>query len=282
MQQELLGIINHKISSTKIDSSELGFFSLPIIVNEGKLANKIVKVYAASKSKQACDYLADKHQLYIQRLTGLGVLVPETRLEIVSEKNRKHYLVVIQQAFQTSELVRGMIERAEINQALTVMFGVLDDVLKFIRRAREQNVTDTVGFHPTLRNYALCDGKYYFFDTFPPMAVEQKELNKILLEFIPFPIPKFIRYLARMWIHIVTDEYYQYDKMILGVIGSVCRLKPESAEIIMEASRKYISEQILERQLRDSILLQLSKPPRLKPIWILFRKLFGKKGAPNI
>ena len=46
-----------------------------------------------------------------------------------------------------------------------------------------KNPNVQMGFHPTLRNYAIQDGEFWYFDTFPPMAhLSQDELEWYILQ----------------------------------------------------------------------------------------------------
>ena len=55
---------------------------------------------------------------------------------------------------------------------------VLGDALKVIEHNRSKG--GNVGFHPTLRNYFIRNGKAVYVDTFPPMVGGKKTVARII------------------------------------------------------------------------------------------------------
>jgi len=192
---------------------------------------------------------------------------------------KKHQIVIIQDSFRDEELLRNRAMEASPDELSSLCSLVFGDIINFWR-SREKS-PDT-GFHPTLRNYVLHEGNLHYFDTFPPMLMKQRDLNRVIIKMSPYG--KLLkRILPPVIIKKVTDEYYQLDKMFTGIVGSCCRLRPDDAGKILQFSRDYVKSSAgLSDPEKKSILALLNKPPQLPRIWILIRKLSGNVGKPNI
>ena len=266
--------------SARLDSGNLGFFSKPVRLTSGPDRGRIAKIYRPIADQKLCQIVSRNHGVYLAKLNKAGIRVPPTELRIVP-LGRRWMIRIVQDAFREDELVRGIIMRSDSNRCLRVLGSLLDDTLKFLSWKRQSG--ETVGFHPTLRNYAFRNGKVWYFDTFPPMwGWDQKGLNRIIITFAPFGIFRFLRFLSGRWVNRVTNEYFRDDLMITGIIGSACRLRPDLADGILSFSRSYLTRRIREKGLLRRILAILSRPPRLPGVWVFLRGLVGKEGRPNI
>ena len=264
------------IESEKL-SSDLGYFSKPFRAYRRDKAF-IIKLYLPVKNSSLVASIISNHGQYISELRSSGLRIPETFI-FCRPKGKKHQIVIIQDSFRDDELLRNRVSEAGMDELKRLCYLVFDDISKFWR-SRKKSVE--IGFHPTLRNYALHEGDLHYFDTFPPMLMNQRDLNALVLTMSPYggPIRKLV---PPGLINKVTDEYYHLDKMFTGITGSCCRLRPGDAGKILQFSRDYvIRSAALTEQEKESILVLLKKPPELPRIWILIRKLSGNVGKPNI
>jgi hypothetical protein len=264
-------------TESKRISSVLGYFSKPFRISHAD-KELIVKLYSPIKNYSLVSAIIRNHNEYISELRHIGLRIPETLITTKPAGNR-HQLIIIQEAFREDELLRNRIMEASLPELQSMCFQIFDDIIKFRER---ENKSLEIGFHPTLRNYSLHDGNLCFFDTFPPMLMNQRKLNHLILKMSPYG--GWIKNLVPLrLINKVTDEYYHLDKMFIGVVGSCCRLKPDDAGNILALSNEYINCTILlSDSEKASILKLLRKPPELSKIWILIRKLSGNIGSPNI
>ncbi|MDX2304963.1 MAG: DUF6206 family protein [Microscillaceae bacterium] len=259
--------------------SKLGFFSSPIKIHNQQGDALVLKIYKPIKNPTLMDFILENHKDYILKMRALGILIPDTEAQ-VRQIASKFYLIICQKAFEPSELVRNLLEEAPKNRFLEIMTRIFDDILLYWQNKKNEPLE--IGFHPTLRNYALRDEKLYYFDTFPPMLMPQKHLNKIILKMAPLQIPMQY-FVPQHSINRVSDEYYQLDKMIIGVIGSCCRLRPEFHAAILESARAYIAQNDqTDPSDKNKILCHTEKAPKLSKIWVFCRRLFGNVGKPNI
>ncbi len=276
LSQEDIDLILADIES-KERSSDLGYFSKPFRVFHGERA-LFIKLYFPVSSEEYISYIIDIHNEYVRELKHAGLSIPETIIRTrITEK--KHQLVIIQDAFRDEELLRNHIIRGSIEEVESLCTMVFDEMLLF-RENKNKNID--IGFHPTLRNYCVHENKLWFFDTFPPMLMGQRDLNRLIIKMSPYGglLKKIIP--VRM-INKVTDEYYHLDTMFTGVVGSCCRLRPDDSENILIFSRQYVNKSVrMTEKEKGDILKLLNKPPQLSKIWILIRKISGNTGKPNI
>lgn len=258
-------------------ASVLGYFSQPFRVYHGERP-LFIKLYFPVKSLKVISSIIKNHDDYIRELRFAGLKIPETSI-LSRPEGKKHQLIIIQDAFTDEELLRNRIIRAGIEELKNLCTMVFDEILMF---SEKKNKGTDIGFHPTLRNYCVHKGELWFFDTFPPMLMKQKDLNRLILKMSPYG-GLLKKIMPLRFINRVTDEYYQLCKMFTGVVGSCCRLRVDDADFILDFSREYVNQSAaLTSEEKESIIRLLKKPPQLSGIWILIRKLSGNTGKPNI
>ncbi len=274
-QEEIQHIL--KDIESRERSSDLGYFSKPFRVNFNERP-LFIKLYFPVKEQKLITSIMANHEEYKSELKLAGLKIPETTI-LSRPSGNKHQLIIIQDAFRDDELLRNRIAKGSPEDVERLCLMVFDEMLQFLVKKSSQK---EIGFHPTLRNYAVHKNELWFFDTFPPMVMKQRELNSLILKMSPYGgVLKKI--LPLRFINRVTDEYYNTDKMFTGIVGSCCRLRPDDADKILAFSREYVNNSNLIRtEDKKSILQLLKKPPRLSKIWILIRKLSGNTGRPNI
>jgi hypothetical protein len=263
-----------KIISTEKESSPLGFFSKPFRVQlQGK--ENILKVYTTIQRVK--NIVQQKHDTYKKELEKTGIKIPHTQAILMNDK-KKPIFVIVQEPFEEEELVRGILQRCEKEKIIALIHLLFEDVIRFWKNKPNDQ---PLGFHPTLRNYAIREQELYYVDTFPPMNFTQEELNRFILHVAP--APGFITFfIPEKSINRVTDEYYSVEKMIIGLIGSTCRLRPEHADEILAYSKTYISQCSLNKKEKENLLRELTTPPRLSLLWRMVRKITGNVGMPNV
>jgi hypothetical protein len=268
-------LILSKVTTEKIDS-DLGFFSKPLRIHyQGK--ELMVKKYLPISDSSLVSVIINNHNSYITKLRVLGIKVPDTIITTLRVK-RKIQINIIQEAFRKDELIRWLIENSSESELLNFCKLILDDALMFWKNKR--GAMD-VGFHPTLRNYSFHEGNLFYFDTFPPMLMKQEELNKIIIKMSPFGQALKIITPSRL-MNLVSDEYYNIDKMYTGIIGSCCRLKPGYSNSILAFGRDYITKSSCTDSEKQKIIRTLQNPPSLSGIWTFIRLLSGNVGKPNV
>lgn len=267
----LANIENQKLSSN------LGFFSKPFRIRQND-KEYIVKLYVPIKDKIFTAFILQNHADYIDALRNTGIKVPETLILTRPHKN-KHQLIIIQEAFKDEELLRTLVQAASTEKVLEYLQLIFDDTLLYWKNKTPKL---DIGFHPTLRNYSLANGSLFYFDTFPPMLMPQKQLNKLIIRMSPFGA--WIKQLVpQKAINKVSNEYYFIVKMFTGIVGSTCRLRPNDAKHILAYSISYIQQaKVLTHQEKQDILNMLQQPPRLSGLWLFIRKISGNTGQPNI
>jgi len=237
----------------------------------------MIKKYLPVKDLALINAIITNHNEYIRELKATGIKVPDTLIEV--QKDKKGYqIIIIQEAFRKDELFRDKVEKAGDTDIISLCSLILDETIRFISNRKDPA---GIGFHPTLRNYALHEGELWYFDTFPPMLMRQNELNKVIIRMSPFG--RIIKPLIPVkFINLVSNEYYNFEKMFTGIVGSLCRLRPELSSAVLAFSKEYITNSRCSFQEKNNILKKLESPPHLPGIWTFFRRLSGNEGKPNI
>lgn len=254
--------------------SQLGFFSKPHRA-EIKGTKVIIKRY--HPIKKDVSHIIKSHDEYIHSLKSMGIQVPWTKILTVKKKS-KNELVIIQKAFKEEEVLRTMFSQDPLEDLYRYLTLVYDEIVAYWNK---KPFSLEFGFHPTLRNYSVRNNSLYYFDTFPPMNMPQTELNKLILQMAPVHdwIKGFVPIKA---INRVSNEYYNFDKMFLGIVGSSVRLRPEFGQQILDFTENYLSGAKLSPDLKKQLLAQVNSPPKLSFLWRFVRKLTGNIGRPNV
>jgi hypothetical protein len=276
LQKELDFILREPPVKAQL-SSELGFFSKPVRIKGSDGVDYILKFYRPLKKEKKAKRIIENHEQYIVALRSAGITIPPTAIGL-QKIHHAYQIVILQPAFDENRLVRTIAETCFEIELLALIEFMLNDTLTYWKNKPRVEI----GFHPTMRNYAFDQGKLHYFDTFPPMLMPQKELNRLIIDMAPARL-NIRAFIPNRIINRVSNEYYQKDKMITGIIGSACRLRPELSNSILVHCRNYISKSAeLKDDEKSYLLNKLKHPPQLSGIWITFRKIFGKTGKPNV
>lgn len=263
-------------AASGIADSDLGYFSKPFRISF-RNNELMLKKYFPVRNQEIVSSILQNHDSYISALRNIGIQVPDTIIRSVNIK-KKYQIFILQEAFRKDELLRTRFETSPERDLLNLCKLIYDDVLKFLSYPKGSM---DIGFHPTLRNYALHNGTLFFFDTFPPMLMNQRDLNGIIIRMSPFG-SYFKILIPSASVNMVTNEYYNFEKMFTGITGSCCRLRPEHANAILKFSNDYINNSSCTPEVKQKITGILKTPPKLPGIWTFFRKLSGNVGKPNI
>jgi hypothetical protein len=79
----------------------------------------------------------------------------------------------------------------------------------------------------------------------------------------------------------IQDEWYSPAGTIVGLIGSAVRLRPADGPATLAWAQGFVAGQ-LRGALRDEVLAELDRPPRLPAYWTGMRRLLGLEGKPNV
>ena len=257
--------------------SNLGFFSKPKRMVDGERIY-VRKEYHRIRDEKRIDQILQWHESYVTRLRRASVRVPDTIMKKEKVGSSKYRVYIEQEIFDAEEMIRSQIQQSDLTGVKNLLALILQDTKQFWQQRDDK----LLGFHPTLRNYAIRNDQLYYLDTFPPMVCTQKELNRLIVQMAP--IPGFIKPLIPLkQIDRVSDEYYAFDLMIKGLVGSTCRLHPAWKHEITEFAQEVVSQwNDLESELKHQTLVHLQNPPRLSGIWVAIRSLLGKPGEKNV
>jgi hypothetical protein len=263
-------------AASRLTDSNLGYFSKPFRINF-RNSELMLKKYYPVRNPDIVSKILQNHERYISALSSIGIRVPDTIIRSVKIKG-KYQIFILQEAFRKDEMLRTRFENSPEDELPKLCKLIYDDVLKFLTYPKESM---DIGFHPTLRNYALHNDALFFFDTFPPMLMKQRDLNRIIIRMSPYG-SFFKVFIPERFINLVTDEYYNFEKMFTGITGSCCRLRPEHADTILKFSIDYINNSFCVAATKQKITRILTTPPELPWLWTFFRRLTGNVGKPNI
>ncbi|PRY23802.1 hypothetical protein CLV78_104295 [Aliiruegeria haliotis] len=258
--------------------SKLGYFCAPFRPADGPFADRVIKVYRSNASDAQLDRLAEAHGDYVQVLQDCGVALPETEFHFVESRGEK-VPVIVQQALPEAGLMRPQMIAASLDEAVPLMEAAGDVIATFWLSVKDH--PQRVGFHPSIRNLAVIDGKGVFFDTFPPLiGYSREELGELLITYSGNRAIRMIGPLLRRRVTGIQDEWYSPAETLIGLVGSACRLRPDDAEAFLSWGRDFAGRRMGEYA--EESIAGMQAPPQLPGYWTAFRKLLRLQGEPNI
>jgi hypothetical protein len=258
--------------------SKLGYFCTPFRPETGPLSDKVIKIYQSLDDRETLETLCRNHDNYVAVLRRLGIEIPETEIHLL-ETGKYLVPVIVQEALDTQSLMRDQMIKADLHKALEMMQAAGLVIAGFWNNLDPD--MGRVGFHPSIRNFAIEDDRAIFFDSFPPLIhYSHNEMGKILLLFSEKRLIRLIGPLVSRRVASIQDEWYSASETLIGLVGSACRLRPDNRDAFLDWGREFAKSQM--SRFSDDIVGGLENPPRLPGYWTGFRKLLGLQGEPNL
>jgi len=259
--------------------SRLGYFCAPFRPAAGPLRDSVIKTYRAGRDRDLLDRLSRRHDAYVDCLTRAGVRVPRTTFLILDEGGTLQP-VIVQDALDEVLLLRPRIARADTGRALEILERVALGIADFWAAVADR--PERIGYHPSIRNFALDDDGPIFFDTFPPLiGYDRAEMGRLLLRFSESGLIRAVGPLVPERIRAIQDEWYAPAGTIVGLVGSAIRLRPDDRDAILAWARGFARAH-LRGAARDSVLRAAIAPPALPAPWVAVRRVLGLEGRPNV
>ena len=258
--------------------SKLGYFCAPFRPKDGPLSDKVIKVYRGLPDGAALDRLAQCHDDYADALRRAGVALPETEFHLLDMDGRR-IPVIVQEALPDDSMMRPLMISQPLDETLAMMQAAGEVIATFWNNADQFDTR--IGFHPSIRNFAIVEGKAVFFDTFPPLIhYSRDEMGKMLLTFSEKRLMRWVGPFLQSKVTGIQDEWYSAPETLVGLVGSACRLRPDDAQAYLDWGRAFAQSDM--PRWADEALAGMSAPPELPGYWTGFRKLLGLQGEPNI
>ncbi|SDY73960.1 DUF6206 family protein [Citreimonas salinaria] len=274
----LTDLIRRDAASRGQTVSKLGYFCAPFRPSEGPFADKVIKVYRGLDDDAALDRLARCHDDYVAALLSADVPMPGTEFHLLDISGRR-VPVIVQQALPADSLMRPLMQTGTRDETLAMMQAAGLVIARFWHWAAGRD--ERVGFHPSIRNFAIRGEEAVFFDTFPPLIhYSREEMGRMLLQFSDKRLMRLVGPLMQARVTGIQEEWYSPPETLVGLVGSACRLRPEFAQDYLEWGRGFATAEMAPWA--DEALAGLREPPRLPGYWTGFRKLLGLQGEPNV
>lgn len=276
---ELAGAVRAALAERGEPISKLGYFCAPFRPASGPLADSVIKAYRGGRDPDVLELLSRRHDAYVAVLTQAGVRLPKTQFLILHQVGYMQP-VIVQDALPEDTMLRPKIETADLDTALALLERAALSIASFWQAVAQR--PERLGYHPSLRNFAIDADGPIFFDTFPPLiAYTREEMGQLLLRFSESWLIRTAGRLAPEQIRRIQDEWYSPSGTIIGLVGSAIRLRPDDRDAILDWARDFAASG-LTGTLRVEVEAHLSKPPRLPAIWTGMRSVLGLEGKPNV
>jgi hypothetical protein len=276
---ELAGQVREALRARGEPVSRLGYFCAPFRPAEGPLSDRVIKTYRGGRDPELLEQLGRRHDAYVEVLRWAGVRLPDTRFLLLNEAG---YIqpVIVQEALDDRLMMRPQIEAATLPEALAILEAAASGIAEFWARVAQR--PERIGYHPSIRNFAFDADGPIFFDTFPPLiGYSREQMGRLLLRFSESRLVRRVGVVMPERIRGIQDEWYSPAGTIVGLVGSAVRLRPEDWPAILDWARGFAAAE-LKPSLRDEVLAELNRAPRLPAFWTGMRSLLGLEGKPNV
>ncbi|SFD65510.1 DUF6206 family protein [Roseivivax sediminis] len=274
----LAGLIRADSAARGRTISRLGYFCAPFRPVSGPFSDRVIKVYRGLDDRAELDRLAEAHDAYVAALKGAGVPMPDTEFHLVPVDGVT-VPVVVQEALPEDALMRPRMQAGTREETLAMMSASGEVIARFWLNTRGSETR--IGFHPSIRNFAIVEGEAVFFDTFPPLiGYSREEMGRLLLVFSDSRLMRTLGPLMKRRVTGIQDEWYSAPETLVGLVGSACRLRPEHAEAYLAWGRDFARDRM--SPWAEEALPGLQEPPRLPGYWTGVRRLLGLQGEPNV
>lgn len=258
--------------------SKLGYFCAPFRPSQGPFSDKVIKVYRGLSDAGALDLLVERHDVYVAALRQAGVPVPKTEIHLLQD-GATRIPVIVQDALPANSMMRAMMQRGTQVETLTYMQAAGEVIARFWNNVDQSQTR--IGFHPSIRNFAISEGRAIFFDSFPPLiGYSREDMGQILLLFSEKRLMRLLGPMLQTRVTGIQDEWYSPAETLVGLVGSACRLRPDDASAYLEWGRGFVQSDMT--RWAEEAMAGLQTPPRLPGYWTGFRKLLGLQGEPNL
>jgi hypothetical protein len=258
--------------------SRLGYFCAPFRPSQGPFADKVIKVYRGLRDATALDRLQQCHDDYVAALLAGSVPMPETEFHLL-DLDGATVPVIVQEALPMDSLMRPRMQAGTLDETLIMMEAAGKVIADFWTWTQTQE--GRIGFHPSIRNFAIRGEQAVFFDTFPPLIhYSRAEMGRMLLTFSDKRLMRWVGPLMQTRVTGIQDEWYSPPETLVGLVGSACRLRPECAGAYLDWGRDFVLREMAPWA--DEATKGLREPPKLPGYWTGFRKLLGLQGEPNV
>jgi hypothetical protein len=259
--------------------SRLGYFCAPFRPAHGPLSDRVIKTYRGGRDPEVLSLLAERHDAYAACLRDAGVNLPETQFLVLEEIGFRRP-VIVQQALPPETMLRDMLLASDLDRAIALLDQTAISIAAFWQAVADR--PERIGYHPSIRNFAMGADGPIFFDTFPPLiGYSRAEMGKLLLRFSESALIRGIGPVLPERIRAIQDEWYSPAGTIVGLIGSAVRLRPEDEVALLAWGREF-AETHVSGAMKDEVLAELDAPPRLPAIWTTTRRILGLEGKPNV
>lgn len=276
--KELARLIRADAEARGQTISRLGYFCAPFRPADGPLSDRVIKVYRGLRDEAALDRLARCHDDYATALRDGGVLLPETEFHLL-DLDGVRVPVIVQAALPVDSLMRPRMQKENLQSTLEMMEAAGQVIARFWLWARGQE--GRIGFHPSIRNFAIVEGEAVFFDTFPPLIhYSRDEMGQMLLTFSDSRLMRMVGPLMQRRVTGIQDEWYSPPETLVGLVGSACRLRPENAGAYLDWGHDFASREMTPWA--EDAIAGMQEAPKLPGYWTGFRKLLGLQGEPNV
>lgn len=258
--------------------SKLGYFCAPFRPASGPFSDKVIKVYQSTGDRATMARLARCHDDYVSVLAETGVRVPATAFHML-DMDGKQVPVIVQEALPAETMMRPQMQAAGVTDAMALMEAAGQVIARFWTAA--DRLDARIGFHPSIRNFAVIDGEAVFFDTFPPLIhYSREEMGALLLLFSESRMMRMVGPVFRRRVTAIQDEWYSAPETLVGLVGSACRLRPDDASAFLDWGRDFVRREMPRWE--HEALAGLQTPPRLPGYWTGMRRVLGLQGEPNV
>lgn len=196
----------------------------------------VLKSFAGTMTRAQATEFAAMHEKWVTALRSIGIHVHETALDLTSPDGQIFSLALTQDRIPRDSLCRHIAKTGGASEVREIGLAILEQAIKFLQ---SDLPAQGMGFHPSVRNTALVNGKLVMFDTFPPLISHDQAVEVAWQHFPSSGLGRIVRlmpdFLGKFAVRLGTGESFDAVRMVLGPAHTLCRMRPDLAPMIRSA-----------------------------------------------
>jgi hypothetical protein len=151
---------------------------------------------------------------YVAALDARGVVVQDSRLELVPAATGGFTVYIVQPMIEPSALGPAVLRAATHQDGRALLARLVDRIVAVS--------SPTVGFDAQLSNWALVDGELVYFDVSTPLLRDEHGADLLDTELFVESLPAFLRPIVRrLFVASILDQFFSSRAIALDVIANL-------------------------------------------------------------
>jgi hypothetical protein len=155
---------------------------------------------------------------YIERLASSGIEVPQTEVQHVAQSDGSYTAYSVQVMLPRSSLLNQRLLTSSRQESIRTFEAIVDRIAA--------SITDQMGLDAQLSNWALDDGRFWYFDITTPFLRDEHRMEMFDVELHIASVPWALQgqgLVRKFFLGAILDKYYTVRGALLDLLGNMIK-----------------------------------------------------------